>query len=245
VSQNPPDQPELPRLPDAPADDVDPTPADPQPPVPDPEPFEPVPAPVEPETPVEPEAPLGPSAAEPPAGDTGVGDEQASGGEPTPPPPPPPPAPPEYSDAEPAAEGSDGSGKSPLVPILGGLAALLLIGGGLWYFLKDDDGGGSPEQTVRDYFDATQDGDCERLVELVNEQLWSENGKVKRDEAIDQCEESVGRASDMDVKLKKVKTVSEKDGKATVKVDVSIDGDDGTVNIDLRKIDGDWKINEL
>lgn len=128
--------------------------------------------------------------------------------------------------------------------ILGGIVALLLVAGAALFLVKDD-GSSSPEDAVRDYFDATKGGDCDKLVELVNEDVWSNDGKVDRDEAIGQCEAEVKQTPDMEMTLDKLETVSEKDDKATVKANVTVDGDEGSVEIDLVKIGGDWKIDEF
>lgn len=214
MSQNPPDQPELPKSPYLQPDAVDPIPADPQPSDPDPEPFEPEPSPLDPAV-----------------GTPGVATDDAFGGTPGAPPPP-----------EMGGNGGGGGSKLPL--ILGGIVALLVVGG-LALFLTRSEDSKSPEDTVRDYFKATQDGDCDELIEMVSEDVWSQSGELDRDEALDQCKAEVRGQEDVKSKLGKVKLVSEKDDKATVQADITVDGDDLSVKIDLVKDSGDWLISNL
>lgn len=211
MSQNPPDQPELPKTPDLQPDAVDPIPADPQPSDPDPEPFEPEPAPRDPAA----ATPGGTPGAPPPPESTGDGGGEGGGG---------------------------GSSKVPL--IVGGIVALLVVGGLALFVMKGDDSR-SPEETVRDYFEATQDGDCDELIEMVHEDVWSQSGEIKRDEALEQCKAEVRGQQEVESKLDRTKLVSEKDDKATVEADITIDGDDLSVSIDLVKVDGDWMISNL
>lgn len=223
MSQNPPDQPELPKLPDFPSGDPDPDPVPADPPAadPDPQPFEPVPEPLDPAIPGAPIA--------------------ETGTPPTPPTPPPPGV--DDSDGGAGAGGSAGGSKLPL--LLGGLAALLLVGGGIWWLANRDSGGSSPDEVVRDYLEATQDGDCDKLISLVTEEMWSFGGEIDRKESLERCEDEVGSSEDMDLKITKVETTSEKGDKATVEAEVELGDRPATLPIDLRKVDGKWLINEM
>jgi hypothetical protein len=216
VSQNPPDKPELPQLPDFPSGDEDPVPADPPPVDPDPQPFEPEPAPVEPAV------PGGPVEETPPT---------------------PPTSPPPGVDDTDGGDGA-GAGGSKLPVVLGGLAALLLIVGGIWWFTSRDSGK-SPDEVVKDYLAATEDGDCDELITMVTEEMWSSGGELDRDEALEECENQVGSSPKMELKVGEVKTTSEKGKDATVEAEVTIQGDKTTLPVDLRKVDGEWLINEM
>jgi len=228
VSENPPSEPEQPRLPDLPppTPPVDPEPEpgiDPAPPVPDPE-------------------PLGASGADA----TAAADEPSAPGQPAPPPPPAAPG----ATGTPAAEEPFGrppssAGRSKLPLLIGGLVVLALIVAGLFLVVRDDDDGGSPEQAVRDFFDASKAKDCDRLVELVVERSWSQNGTVTREKAVEQCTDEMESGPQLDTELKSVKTTSEKDDKAVVQVSYTLDDEAVDTEIDLVKEDGDWKIDSV
>ena len=140
---------------------------------------------------------------------------------------------------------SGGGGGRKVLLILGGLVVLALVVGGLLFAMNDSDDGGSPEQAVRDFFEASKDKDCDRLVELVVEKSWSQGGTVTREKAISQCTDEMESGPQLDTQLKDVETTSEKEDKAVVKVNYTLDDETVDTEIDLVKEDGDWKIDTV
>jgi hypothetical protein len=65
------------------------------------------------------------------------------------------------------------------------------VAGGAFLLLRGDDDGGDPEQAVREFFDAAQAGDCERMISLVSEASWSQDGSVTRDAALAECADQI------------------------------------------------------
>ena len=228
MSQTPPDEPKLPRLPDFPP--VTPAPAEPPSTEPDPS-IEPVPAFPDPSTPA--------AQAADPAGTTGG----AGGG-----------LPPEDDDR--GLNGHDGDAAGPgraegksggkrLGLLVGGVVVVaVLVAGGLLLFGGDDDSA-TPESTVRAFFQASKEQDCDRLVELVVEESWSRNGTVTREKAIDECNAELGSDAEIEAELHEVKVTSEKGDKAVVQVNYSVADEKVDTELDLVKEDGDWKIDAV
>jgi hypothetical protein len=229
VSENPPvepdpEQPRLPDVPTPPSPDPAPEPGiDPAPPTPEPEP---VGAPDVPGVPVAPDTPSLPPSTDRPASplSTGFGSPEEPFGRPP---------------------RSGGGGRKVLL-ILGGLVVLALVVGGLLFAMGDsDDGDDSPEQAVRDFFEASEDKDCARLTELVVEKSWSQGGTVTRESAIEQCSDEMEAGPQLDTELKSVDTTSEQDDKAVVRVNYTLDDETVDTEIDLVREDGDWKIDSV
>lgn len=161
-----------------------------------------------------------------------------------------PPAAPEPTPADPMDfPGPDGTGRRGrgrgLGLALAGLAvvAVVLVGG--WLLLRDDDESASPEEAVRSFFDASKEQDCDRLVELVVESSWSQNGTVSRDTAIRQCKEDLRDQPEIDATLHEVEVTSEKKDSAVVAVNYTVDDEEVDTELDLVKEDGDWKIDAI
>lgn len=224
MSQTPPDEPKLPRLPDFPP--VTPPPAEPPSTEPDPS-IEPVPSFPEPSLP----AAEASNPADPPGG-AGL--------------------PPRHDDDrgdlgdDPAGNGNDtGRGKRRGL-VLGGVAVLAVLAvGGFLLFGGDGDESATPESTVRDFFEASKEQDCDRLVELVVEESWSRNGTVTREKAIEECNAELGSEADIEAELHEVEVTSEKGDKAIVQVNYSVADEKIDTQLDLVKEDGDWKIDAV
>ena len=238
MSENPPvepdpEQPRLPDVPPPPSPDPSPDPApepgiDPAPPTPEPEP---VGAAEVPDVPAAPDAPDASDSPDlPPSPDrpasplsTGFGSPEEPFGRPP----------------------SSGGGGRKVLLIVGGLVVLALIVGGLLFAMGDSDSDDSPEQAVRDFFEASEDKDCARLTELVVEKSWSQGGTVTRENAIEQCSDEMEAGPPLDTELKSVDTKSEQGDKAVVSVNYTLDDETVDTEIDLVKEDGDWKIDSV
>jgi hypothetical protein len=183
------------------------------------------------------------------AAGAGAGDAGADAGTGDVTPPPVPPAPPETPDDGHDDDGTDGTqrgGKGrKLLLALGGVVLVAIVGGLAWALLKDDDSSSGPEDAVREYFDAFQDANCDRLVELVQKETWSQGGQVTRKAAVKQCDDEFASQADFDIELDKVKVVDEKDDKATVEAKVTVGEESRTAQFDLVKEGGDWKLANL
>jgi hypothetical protein len=130
--------------------------------------------------------------------------------------------------------------------VLIGLVALIIVGAGAIFLLSgDDDGGGSPEQTVRDFFTASTDRDCPRLLGLVTEASWSQNGTVSRQEALDTCvDETAQDDFPDDVAISDVHVTDQSGDTASVEVTSELGGEGPvTETLTLRREDGKWLID--
>jgi predicted lipid-binding transport protein (Tim44 family) len=100
-------------------------------------------------------------------------------------------------------------------------------------------GGGSPEDALNDLKDAAEDGDEEKICEL-----FTEDAKEQIEENTDEsCEDYYGDASDEDLEILsdfEVKEVEESGDEATVTVEADGEEDEA----EMKKEDGDWKIDE-
>jgi hypothetical protein len=76
-----------------------------------------------------------------------------------------------------------------------GLALAALVAGVVWIARADDDGGSSrtAQETVNAFYAAQRDGNCGRLIGLLAEKSWSDDGHRTRAEFLDQCEEVLDR----------------------------------------------------
>ena len=81
-----------------------------------------------------------------------------------------------------------GTGGARWTPALALVAAGAVVGIGVCVVSRDD---GGPEATVRAFFAARHDGDCERLVDLIRTDDWSQDGRPERDDFVASCEEVV------------------------------------------------------
>jgi hypothetical protein len=128
----------------------------------------------------------------------------------------------------------------PKLPLILGAAgvAVLVIAATLFLVLR---GGGSPEDAVKDFFEASVDGDCDAAVDLVSADLKKQIGSC--DDAANA--DLFNDPQSQDTELGEVTLKEETDDTATVEATVTISGDSQTSNIGLVKEDGDWKIDSF
>ena len=86
----------------------------------------------------------------------------------------------------PGSSGGGGGGVKALVVAL----VVLAVAAGAFFLLRDG-GSDDPAGVVRDFYAAAEDGDCERMISLVTEASWSQNGTVGRQGALDTCASEV------------------------------------------------------
>lgn len=103
----------------------------------------------------------------------------------------------------------------------------------------DSSSGLSPEDTVKAFFDAMKEGDCETAFNYMTEQSWSRDGTLSREEAVSQCEQSPPMAG---VDVHDAKLANESGDSATVDVTVSQAGQTMTAPMMLQREDGQWKL---
>ena len=167
------------------------------------------------------------------------------GGQPSPYPPPP-------------AGRSGGKVAGIVIAILAGFFLLLDVGGGVLLWTTGVIGGRSPEQTVRDYFEAAQSRDCKRMIDLVTEDTWRQGGAATKSEAVGECEDALSQLGATTwFTLDNVRLVSQSGDRATVEVTTTVTltppaglGSDfpsgpftSTDQIELRKSGRTWLID--
>lgn len=142
---------------------------------------------------------------------------------------------------------SGGGGGAKILIILGVVAVLGV--GAFFVFGGDDDGGSgsssSPQGAVEAFFAASKDGDCEKLMGVITEASWNEDGETSREDALKDCkEESQGEtAFPEDTEVSDIKTVAEEESTATVNATVTAEGETIDLAFPLVKEDGGWKID--
>lgn len=100
-----------------------------------------------------------------------------------------------------------------------GLAIVVVSGAG-WLVVDGRDR--SVDATVRAFFDARRDGDCDRLRELVSASSWSQDGRLDAAEFVDACTEAVGAFAPA---LREIEVVERGDRTVvTLAVDATADG---------------------
>jgi hypothetical protein len=134
--------------------------------------------------------------------------------------------------------------KSPTVPLLVALLCLAVLGGGAVVLLSASDSsstaaGGSPEEAVRGFYEAFEQGDCEAMMELITA---APGGDAQ---ALADCESSMqsGALDTIDFSIDDVKVVDEQSDTATVEVTGTAFGETSTQPITVVKEDGKWKID--
>lgn len=109
---------------------------------------------------------------------------------------------------------------------------------------EPDDGGGvsgpGPEETVRAFWEAMRDGDCENVIDLMTEESWSMGGSISREDAVTSCEQSPAAAAGLEVQ--EVKLTAEEQNEAAADVTFSYSGQTMTQSMGLRVEDGRWKV---
>jgi hypothetical protein len=126
------------------------------------------------------------------------------------------------------------------VVAVAGVAAFVVLGGG------GGDSAAGPDGAVRSFFDAARERDCDRMLELVTEASWSQNGTIDKQVAIDQCAESVGSESFFPAQadITDTKVLDESGDGATVEVTTEMgDAEPVTETLTLVEEDGNWVID--
>jgi hypothetical protein len=130
-----------------------------------------------------------------------------------------------------------GAGAVAIVAVVG----FLVLGG------DDDADPNSPVGTVRALYDAFERKDCEAMVDLMSEELWSDGGTATRNDTLAECEsdatEDEGFAMegvDLDFSLE-----SESGDAAVVSMKASFMGDSFTSTVDLVREAGRWKVDSF
>lgn len=101
------------------------------------------------------------------------------------------------------------------------LAVVAVVTTSAWIVLGRDQER-SIEATVDAFFEARHDGDCERLVGVLSEASWSEDGHLTRQQFVDQCTDVV---ADHRPALDRVEIVSETSAHAVVEIAMLPDDD--------------------
>ena len=100
-------------------------------------------------------------------------------------------------------------------------------------------GGGSAEDALNDLKDAAEDGDEEKICEL-----FTEDAKDQIEENVDEsCEDFYGDADDEQLEILsdfEIKEVNEDGDEA----EATLEADGSEEDVELKKEDGDWKIDE-
>jgi hypothetical protein len=124
-----------------------------------------------------------------------------------------------------------------LAVVAGG--AFLLLGG-------DDDSGGDPAQAVSDFFAAAEARDCPRMLDLVTEASWSQNGSVSRQEALDTCAAEIGQDDffPAEASIGDVHVTDQSGDTASVEVTTTIGQEDPvTETLTVRQEGGKWVVD--
>lgn len=182
-----------------------------------------------------------------PPPDPGWGQPQPGYGQQPPPGYGPPPGP-GYGPGQPGFGGPPAKKSSPLVPILLIVAVVAVIAIGAYFLLSGSDDGDSPESVARTYIDATIDGDCDTMTDMVALQdqtpdefrTMCESIFATGDDAPDLPEEAL---ADLPAEIVSTSVAEESDSSATVTVEFrSRAGTTESEPVDLTKVDGEWKI---
>lgn len=125
------------------------------------------------------------------------------------------------------------------------VVVLAVVGVGAFLLLSGDDDG-DPAQAVRDFFAAAQDRDCERMISLVSEASWSQDGEITREEALDEC---AGEIQDeeffpTDAAITGAEVARQEGDTAQVEVTVRSASEGGSTDlIPVVKEDGRWVVD--
>lgn len=132
------------------------------------------------------------------------------------------------------------SGRGPAIWIALAAVVVAALAGVYFVFLA---GGAaeasSPDDVVRSYYNAAVDGDCEAMMDHVDLAAAG----TDRQTALGLCNDAYSDGGAVPTKLNSLEVTSESENAATVSV--SYESEDGTKteDVDLNKVDGDWKID--
>jgi ketosteroid isomerase-like protein len=123
--------------------------------------------------------------------------------------------------------------------LLGTVVLGLLIGLATWRLLPSDPPS-APDEVVREFFQAQRDGDCERLLEIVSEASWSDDGERSRAEFVEQCADAIAGYEPPDDEFSVVDVADDPD--RTIVERVGTYYDDEADAGSLVREDGEWKV---
>ena len=107
----------------------------------------------------------------------------------------------------------------------------------------DDGPQGSPEQTVRDFVEATNKRDAGRFCdELVTQQYLERSTGAKGDAALRACRTDFKALRGLRLKLIKIRAAKVEGERATVRAELEANGTRQVQLLRLREIDGRWKL---
>jgi hypothetical protein len=134
-------------------------------------------------------------------------------------------------------------GRGPAIWIaLGAVVAAAAVGAYFAFFASGSDRAG-PDGVVRTYYNAAVDGDCDTMVDHID----LDAAGAPRATVLEQCqqlyEDGALEEADVPTKLDEIKVVSETG--RTAKVSVAYETSEGSDSeeVNLNKVDGDWKID--
>jgi hypothetical protein len=102
---------------------------------------------------------------------------------------------------------------------------------------------GSPEQTVRDFVDATNRRDAERFCnELVTQGYLDSSTGLRGDAALKACEKDFRALRGLRLKLLKIRETKIDGDRASVRAELEANGRRQVQLLRLREVDGRWKL---
>lgn len=119
-----------------------------------------------------------------------------------------------------------------VVVAVGVAVALALSRGG-------DGGSDSPEDAVRTYLDTFRRGDCEDLAAMTAAETFE---NTPRDEWMSGCQQAVATIRTDQLQFDDVEVTSEEGDNATVSVTMALGGQTDSVDFDVVREDGTWKV---
>lgn len=133
--------------------------------------------------------------------------------------------------------------RGPAIYIALAVVVVAAAAGAYFAFAAGGNDSAGPEDVVRTYYDAAVEGDCGKMMDQVDMAAAG----VGRDRALGLCEElyagdGLGQ-SDIPTKLNSIETTSESGDTAVVGVSYETAEGPDTEEVDLNKVDGDWKVD--
>ena len=135
------------------------------------------------------------------------------------------------------------SGRGPAIWIALGAVLVAAAAGAYFAFFASGSDSSGPEAAVRTYYDAAVDGDCDTMVDHIDLAAAG----APRATVLEQCKQlyegDALEGSDVPTSLDEVKVVSETGSTAKVSVTYTTGEGSDTEEVNLNKVDGDWKID--
>jgi hypothetical protein len=124
---------------------------------------------------------------------------------------------------------------------LGAVVVAAAAGAYFAFFAGGSDSG--PAAAVRTYYNAAVDGDCDTMVDHID----LDAAGAPRATVLEQCQQlyegDAIEEQDIPTSLDEVKVISETDSTAKVSATYTTDEGSDTEEVNLNKVDGDWKID--